>query len=105
ARDRRRDRVRHGAHVVTRQDGDDARSGDRLSDFDGPDARMRVGAAHERGMQHVGELDVVDELPPAREDPPILDPGDALPDELHDAPARSSAMRRDASNTPSMIDW
>ena len=71
---------------------------------------MREGAAHERGVEHAREAQVVDVAAPSRQDAGVLDPGDPLADEPFHyfssgrswfSSDRSSAARR----TPSTIDW
>ena len=50
-------------------------------DVHAADERVRVGAARERCVQHVGHCDVVDVASHAREEPRVLDPPDLPTDE------------------------
>ena len=73
----REQRLQLGAGV----DGDDARQRPRLVDVDARDEGVRDRAAHEHGVQHAGELDVVDVGARAGEDATVLGAGDARTDE------------------------
>ena len=64
-------RREHEAHFRARQ---------RRRGVDGPNLRSGEGAANETCMQHPRQRDVVDERPPARQQPGVLDAVDARAD-------------------------
>ena len=100
----RADRREVGGHAVEVGGGEHRPHpghGQRLGDVDAPDPGVRERAAHEGGVQHAGQGDVVDVAAPAGEDARVLDPLDAGAGEPgdHQASLRSSAAR----STPSTM--
>ena len=84
------------------------RKGQRCGRVDRPDAGVRVRAAQEGHVPHARQPHVVDVVASTGEDPPVLDPFDAGPDEPADHRAPSSSVPWIASaarRTPSTIDW
>ncbi len=61
-------------------------SASAVARIDAADQRVRMRAAHERGMQQPGQRDVVDEAAVAGQQRPILEPGNARSDQsaMHD---------------------
>ncbi len=88
-----------------RVDRDDSWKGARFADVDRRDERVGDRAAHERRVEHPGELDVVDVATGTGEDAAVLRPRHARPDE----PLRGqhcghrSAPIPAAASTPLMI--
>ncbi len=95
--DRRvRDEERHRLaqrlrQVGMREDGVNARQGARGGCVDAPDARMRERASHEGGLQHAGQVQVIDEAPFALEERRVLQPRDPAADPAHDRSAFAAA--------------
>lgn len=76
--DRCRAEVHAGVHlrlaVLARDHGDDSRQLQRLGGVDGPDPRVRHGAAQDRGVQHPRQFEVGDVPATADQQPRVLDP-------------------------------
>ena len=60
----------HRREIVEREHRVHAGQRQRVARVDSADQRMRMRAAHERGMQHAGQRDVVDEAALAGEQGP-----------------------------------
>ena len=99
------------AQVPTGQHRDDAGRPTGLGRVDGDDVGVRLGAAHERGVQHAGQVHVGDVASLAGEDPVVLDAADAATDEsAHDnarpGAGRARPSRRSRANTtPATMLW
>ena len=65
-------RLDRGRNVIESEYGDDTQHLQRRLGIDRQDSRMGVGAAHDGGVQRVGQLHVINELPAARQEPPVL---------------------------------
>ena len=78
--------------VLAGDDADDARQRLGLRGVDRDDPRVRVRAADDRGMEHPGELDVVEVPALAAEEARVLDPVQALAE-----PAARHVARRAVS--------
>ena len=79
-RDRRHDAVHRGHDLARRDHGVHAGALERSGGVDGPDAPVRYGRAHDRGVQHAVAAQVVDVPPLALEQASILDALDRPPD-------------------------
>jgi hypothetical protein len=81
---RRRHERRHRARALRQvgegEHGHDAATRERAGGVDGVDARVRVGAAHDRRVQHAGDGDVVDVAAVAGEEASIFLAADARAD-------------------------
>lgn len=76
--------------VSTREDGHHSCVSPRPPDVDADDRGVRVRRADDRGTEHAGQHDVLDEGPAAREEPVVLPPGHGLANELVLRAARSA---------------
>src|SRR5262249_9127042 len=70
-----------GREIVEREHGAHARKRERVVSLYGMDRGMGMRAAHECRMQHAGNGDIVDEAALARQERPVLEPGNALADQ------------------------